>query len=258
VLSRTLEEGTPEDDPFVQRLKAQIQLLKERQGLELATDTTSTREAEFSNELALLKQARDAELLTESEYNDEVLELKVRHESQMTGITNRGYLERFKFSQMTLTQQAQFVASTLQSTLAGAAQHNKLAFEAHKAASIANTIISTYTGATKALEWGWPLGPIFAAAITLAGLTNLAYINSTSFQGNGGISGGGGTGGIGSSAPIGGVGVPVTGPPTPQQTTTIVNFIGTKTEQDTVRRFAEAINEARRDGGARFIVVNET
>ena len=59
-------------------------------------------------------------------------------------------------------------------------------FEIGKVSAIAESIMSTYKGATKALELGWPLGPIAAAAITTAGFANVARIQSQSFSKGGG------------------------------------------------------------------------
>lgn len=63
-------------------------------------------------------------------------------------------------------------------------------FEMGKVAAISQAIISTWTGATKALELGWPLGPIAAGAITLAGFANVDNIRRQQFGGGGGGGGG--------------------------------------------------------------------
>jgi hypothetical protein len=59
-------------------------------------------------------------------------------------------------------------------------------FKLNKIAAISNAIVSTYQGMTKALEWGWPMGPIFAGLIGAAGFANVQAIRSQSFQGGGG------------------------------------------------------------------------
>lgn len=66
-------------------------------------------------------------------------------------------------------------------------------FEVGKAAAIGQAIISTYTGMNKALELGWPLGPIAAAAIGVQGFARVQSIRSQSF--GGGKAGAGGAGG---------------------------------------------------------------
>jgi tape measure domain-containing protein len=61
---------------------------------------------------------------------------------------------------------------------------------------------ATKTGMTKALEWGWPMGPIFAAAIGAMGAANIASMI--------GVGGGGGVGSVGG---VGAGSAPRTPPP---------------------------------------------
>lgn len=63
-------------------------------------------------------------------------------------------------------------------------------FEIGKAASISQAVVSTYTGMAKALELGWPLGPIAAGAIALNGFAQVANIRKQTFGGGGGASAG--------------------------------------------------------------------
>lgn len=84
----------------------------------------------------------------------------------------------------------------------GSKQNRKM-FELNKAAAIANTIVSTYAGAEKAIEqlgwWGYPM----AALIVADGLARVQTIRNTSFGsggGSGGSSGGGATGISGTGA----------------------------------------------------------
>jgi len=60
---------------------------------------------------------------------------------------------------------------------------------AYKVTASARALIDTYAAATKALTLGFPLGWIQAAAVTAAGLANVAKINSVKFQAGGIISG---------------------------------------------------------------------
>lgn len=62
-------------------------------------------------------------------------------------------------------------------------------FEIGKAASISQAVVSTYTGMAKALELGWPLGPLAAGAIALNGFAQVANIRKQTFGGGGASSG---------------------------------------------------------------------
>jgi hypothetical protein len=61
-------------------------------------------------------------------------------------------------------------------------------FEIGKAAAISQAVVSTYSGMAKALELGWPLGPIAAGAIALNGFGQVANIRKQSFGGGGATS----------------------------------------------------------------------
>jgi hypothetical protein len=177
-------------------------------------------------------------------------QLEADHQAKLGSLEAQGAQQRFKLEQMTLREQASFYFGTLASITAAGAQHNRTLFELNKVASIANAVISTYEGATKALSWGWPLGPIFAGIITAAGAANIAVIAGTQF-------------GSGTSAPSigGGTAIPTTpaagSPATPVsgQTTTIVLQGGDNAmfSRKQLRDLFDQINESNRDG-ARIIV----
>jgi hypothetical protein len=109
--------------------------------------------------------------------------LELAHQAKIGNLQAQGQQQRKLLEQMSMRQQAEFYFGTLAQVTAAGAQHNKDLFELNKIANIANAVMSTYSGATKALEWGWPLGPIFAGIITAAGIANVAAISRTQFQG---------------------------------------------------------------------------
>jgi hypothetical protein len=107
------------------------------------------------------------------------------------------------------TQNALFLLSAIvdQNSVAG------------KAIAVAQAIINTYQGATKALGQGGVLGFVGASAVIAAGLTNVKKIVSTNIPSAKGT----GTVGGGASAPSLSAGAPIA-PPQPQaQTTTLDN-----------------------------------
>lgn len=93
----------------------------------------------------------------------------------------------------------------LQQLTAEGAKHSRKQFELNKAAGIANAIVSTYTGASKALELGPYIGPIMAGLIIANGLAKVNTIRNQQF---GGASSGGGGGGGGGAISAGGAGAP--------------------------------------------------
>lgn len=103
---------------------------------------------------------------------------------------------------------------------------------AGKAIAVAQAVINTYQGATKALGQGGVLGFVTASAVIAAGLMNVKKIVSTKIPS---ASGTGSAGGGNVSAPSLNASAPIA-PPTPQaQTTTLdsqsINAIGSQTSR---------------------------
>ena len=105
---------------------------------------------------------------------------------------------------MSMGNQLLTYTGVLSSITAEGAKHSKKMFELNKKAAMANVIVSTAMGAAKALEWGWPLGPIFAGLIVANGLAQLKTIRNQSFNGGAGISGATTVPGAGSNNATGG------------------------------------------------------
>src|SRR5690606_24198956 len=70
------------------------------------------------------------------------------------------------------------------------AGHSQEMFIVSKATAIAQSLISTYQGIAKALELGWPMGPIAAAKIAAIGFAQVAAIVATTIGGGRGRGGG--------------------------------------------------------------------
>lgn len=248
--------GVSEDDPYILRLRRQIELLKERAALEMGTDTTSEQEARFTREMEGIRKAREEGILTQQEYDQMELEIRSRHEWELTGIANRGMTERFRFMQMSGLQQTKFMIGMLAEMTSSAAQHNRTLFEINKVASTANAIVKGWEAVQAAFafgnSWGGPIAGAAMAAIAAAtAAVNVAAIQSTSFG-----AGGGGSMSGGMAAPV----APATAAlpePARQQQTTIVQVRGD--DMFSGRNLAtlfDKINESTKDGG-RILVVEE-
>jgi len=184
-------QGTPEDDPFIQRLLRQIELLHERKELERSVDSGSTRNAEFEADYKALINARELELLTESEYDEAELELRTRHEATLLGITSKAAFDRLKLTQMTGSQQVAATIGYLESMTAAAAHHSRAMFEIHKIASLANAVVKGYEAVQGAYAWGNTVGgPYFGAAMAAlafaAQAVQVSAIASSQFGGGAG------------------------------------------------------------------------
>lgn len=146
----------------------QVQLLQD--GL---TEKQNTIDAAEQQGLMSAEEAARQRLLLQLQYN-----------AQMGDVVAQGELQKIKIEAMSGQQQVEFYFGTLQQMTAGAAQHNRTMFEINKAAAIANAVISTAQGAASALQWGFPMGPIFAAVMIAAGAIQIATIAGQKYGGD--------------------------------------------------------------------------
>jgi len=149
-----------EEAANAQRLERQAQ--QEQAVRDLEREGLLNRETDeydsYQNRLELLKQHQQNKLITEQQYNEAKRNLddqarQASMESLRTGLTALG-------------------------------QYNEEAFKIAKGLNIANAIMNTYTGATKALAtYPPPFNFIAAAGVVASGLAQVAQIRSQTYQG---------------------------------------------------------------------------
>ena len=83
-----------------------------------------------------------------------------------------------EFEEQTGTKKVQTGLALAEEGFANAARFNKKFFELQKAAGIANAVISTAQGVTKALEYPFPANLAFAALVAAAGAVQIATIRA--------------------------------------------------------------------------------
>ena len=92
--------------------------------------------------------------------------------------------DRINFEKKSETEKAAFAIDQGAQMFSALGQHNKKAFEAAKAFNIANAIMNTYMGATKALAtYPPPFNFIAAAAVIGMGLAQVATIRNQQYSG---------------------------------------------------------------------------
>lgn len=138
-----------------------------------------------AQEIEAINAGWEQKLLTDESWNALMLETKQRHEAEVTAAEKKAADERAKIAKAEADAKRKIVGDALSGLTTLMNSENRKMFEIGKAAAIAQSIISTYTGMTKALELGWPLGPIAAAAIGAQGFAQVASIRSQSFGGGG-------------------------------------------------------------------------
>lgn len=204
-------------------------------------------------ENAIIAEAREAGLISKEESDRRELEALLGHQSAMTAIDAQASEERKRQAEQEAAAKKAILSQAFGGLTALMNSESRKMFEIGKAASIAQAIVSTYTGMAKALELGFPLGPIAAGAIALTGFAQVANIRKQSFGGGGGsaASATSNTGAINAAnTPVasgGGGG----GASSPSQLVNI-SLVGDSFGREGVLNLIEKINDATQNGGARL------
>lgn len=124
--------------------------------------------------------------------------------------------------------------------------HDKRAFELGKVAAIANAVINTAQGATKALAQGGFYGIAMAGAVVAAGAVQIAQIKGTSFSGGGSGSGGkvGSASTLDSSQDMSSSSTSSRSAPVTKN----ITIIGSSLNQSATRQMVDELNDAGDDG----------
>ncbi len=171
----------------------------------LATPSEAALTA-FEEEQRALEAARREGLMDEQRYQQNITRLKEQYakaqvdiarekrqqEIEQAGITNSAIRtalqDQLAFSEMIAqggVKAAEGVLGSLTSTLGAMAGQNKKAFEAYKALSIAQALISTYKAASMAIAFppGPPISLIYVAGAIAAGMAQVSAIRSQQYSG---------------------------------------------------------------------------
>lgn len=178
-------------------------------GAEAPTGGMSTKEQDALNakieairtanatemELLLEKQAMEMEAINayeqlklenRMEWDELFAATKARHEDEVTDIEKKAAETRKRQAEQEAAAKKAILSSAMGGLTTLMNSENKKMFEIGKKAAIANSLISTYQGMAKALELGFPVGLIAAAAIGVAGFAQVQSIQSQKFGGGAG------------------------------------------------------------------------
>jgi len=189
-------------------LVGQANPMNRAQQIETATGVVSrldprlAQEQQFQTEMQAI---RDSEVIAEDQKNVLLERLRREHADRMhsiaksqaeadlrfAGVTNQGIIDATMKSMDNIRM---IQEGGVKAVMGGVDQlsyifgqlgtYNKKAFEAAKAFNIANAVMNTYLGATKALAmYPPPFNFIAAAAVVASGLAQVAAIRSQSFSG---------------------------------------------------------------------------
>jgi len=167
---------------YEQALKAKAQLDREYEVQKL--EATKVMQDKM---LDLERRRIEAELSLNKNAVAQKLSMQDRQILQRIGQEERQasiVRERIEFEKKSEAEKAQWAIQQGASVFNELGRFNKQAFEAAKAFNIANAVMNTYMGATKALAtYPPPFNFIAAAAVVASGLAQVAAIRSQSYSG---------------------------------------------------------------------------
>ena len=213
------------------------------------------REAAEANAIIIAERAelnRTSELVAQLEHNRQIVDAEKQRTSELVSNRKKELTDLEKFNALSWRSQAAQVSGELVNMTRGVTEQSKKLFAINKAAGIANAIVNTAQGVTKALAaYPPPVSFAMAGVQLAAGLAQVSAIKSTSFGGGSVPSlAGSGT----ASAPVSTV--PVENAPgqnlpldEPQNKTVTINLQGsTRYSKDEVRDLIDQINVEIGDG----------
>jgi len=164
-----------------QMLEARIERIREAN-----MEEAELAEHRHEKEMEKLQAAKEAELLTEEEFNELKEDTEARHQENMADIRQRGLSDLERFTQASYRKQAQTIAGELKNMTASVANENRAMFEINKAAAIGMAMINTKKGIAESLgAYPWPLAGVMAAAHGAAGMAQVSALRGQSYGGGG-------------------------------------------------------------------------
>ena len=175
--------------------KQQDALAKQFEALNQSLMSETERENfEYNNKLAILDKYYDGRQHLDTEYARLRETLEQKHQKKLGAIADAnarqqidifksGQFQQLDLAKLTEDQKVQFAMDAGRNVLSELGKQNKAAFEASKALNIAQAIMNTAAGATKALAQGGVFGPLLAGLVIAAGAVQIAAISSQKYQG---------------------------------------------------------------------------
>lgn len=235
IASATTTAGgtTPEQEYDAEKARIEARLVAIREGL--LTEEETKYEA-YQKDLMLVEEALNAKILAEQDAANLRLQIEKKFQDEKAKIAAAADTKA-------LSDTASFFGSMAKVTESWGKKNNAVA----KALGIAQALISTYVGATKAMEFASTAGPVagFAAyaAVLAKGLASVAAISSVNTSGGGG---GRAIGGGGSySAPA----------PQSEQSprNAYISVTGSTFNREQLRDLTDQLGTFFKDGGGRIV-----
>lgn len=222
-----------------EKMQEQMDARLEALRMSLMTEEEAERNS-YAMRLIQIQEFYDAGMVAKGEYDEMMERSQQEHSERMIEIAQRQADQEMALRSATLNA----VASTLGSIGSAINSFGEKNLAAVKAFSVAQALINTYEGITKALTLPFPLNWAQAAAVGAAGFAQVASIINTSKGSSGGSASSGVSAGAASAS-------------TPSQTLNL-SLQGISPSAlysgDQVRELAQTLVQYQRDGGQLVLV----
>lgn len=141
-------------------------------------------------ELALIQEGLASQQLTRDQAYELEIQSLLAKETALSDIEQQQSEKRKAFAEAEAAAKKAILGNAMNALTSLMNSGSRKMFEVGKAASIAQAVVATWTGATEALKLGWPLGPLAAGAIVAGGMANIQNIRKQQFGGGGSVSAG--------------------------------------------------------------------
>ena len=141
---------------------------------------------EWALNVEQLAELQEEGILTEEIISQRRIELAIETAKKIASVEKKNLTNLQKFNLMTATNKTKHVLAEGIRLTQGVAQQSKTMFRINKIAAIANAVVNTAQGVTKALsDYSPPVSFVMAALQAAAGLAQINAIKSATFSGGG-------------------------------------------------------------------------
>lgn len=231
---------------YMEHLRAKIDGLKES-----VLTEKQLEDKKYQQKLADLNAFGASQILSEAQTATLLEQLQIQHIQKLGAIEQKGLTEGQKFNEMVWSNKVKTLSGSLAQMTAGTEAQSKAMFEIHKAASLAQAVVSLPAAVIESFKnaGGYPWGIAAAAAMAATGAVQIAAIAKSHF--NGAYSGAAGSPVVTASAPAAATAGPSAQSQQPAGGLLTVEGISSDSffSGKVVRELATKLSDFSRDGG---------
>lgn len=177
----TQKKADAEYEAYLAHLRSRINALRDS-----VLTEKQLEDKKYQQKLADLNAFGAEQVLSEQQKATLLEQLQIEHIKKLNDIEVKGLTQGQKFNEMVWHNKVKTLAGSLEQMTAGTEAQSKAMFEIHKAASLAQAVVSLPTAIIESFKnaGGYPWGIASAAAMAATGAVQIAAIASSHFNGS--------------------------------------------------------------------------